>query len=116
MALNSHSNYICLMRSTWSDEEAFLSYDLTRCEEFLVVEEASSSVLLDPGPSNAFNTSTLDYTDTDICMTGWRLYLVVQPSVRSKDPVDCIRVYPGVVPVLLLVIIVRIGGSQSLHL
>ena len=40
---------------TWSDDEAFLSFQgmwWSRLEEFLVVEELSSSVLLD-GASNA---------------------------------------------------------------
>ena len=41
---------------------------------------------------------------------------VVYPSIWCEDPVDGLPSDPGGAPVLLLVIVVGVGGSQRLHL
>ncbi len=43
-------------------------------------------------------------------------YLVVEPHPRGEDPVDGLPRDPGPAPVLVLVVVVRVGGAQRLHL
>ncbi len=43
-------------------------------------------------------------------------YLVVEPHPRGEDPVDGLPRDPRPAPVLVLVVVVRVGGAQRLHL
>ena len=82
---------------TWSDDEAFLSFQgmwWSLLEEFLVVEELSSSVLLD-GASNAWIWKFWKRCLARIARSHQDTYRVLDASIRLEHSVHRVAGYPG---------------------